>query len=74
MKDPLSLGPVNTGSLLSSSEGLSQTGLMSMVTMVLMGDYSDTVMMAALIAGAVGSGLYAISRSMSKGSEAAKKK
>jgi hypothetical protein len=47
---------------------------MSMVTMVLMGDYSDTVMMAALIAGAVGSGLYAISRSMSKGSEAAKKK
>lgn len=74
MKEPLSLGPVNTGSLLSSSEGISQTGLMSMVTMVLMGDYSDTVMMAALIAGAVGSGLYAISRSMSKSAAGATKK
>tara|TARA_R110002051_G_scaffold288388_1_gene351166 strand:+ start:338 stop:469 length:132 start_codon:yes stop_codon:yes gene_type:complete len=39
---------------------------MGMVTMVLMGDYPENVMMAALIAGAVGSGLYAISRSMSK--------
>lgn len=74
MKEPLSLGPVSTGSLLSSSEGLSQTGLMSMVTMVLVGDYSDTVMMAALIAGAVGSGLYAISRSMSKSSAGTAKK
>ncbi|MAU02224.1 MAG: hypothetical protein CL608_34230 [Anaerolineaceae bacterium] len=60
----------STGSLTNTSEGLSQTGLMGMVTMVLMGDYSDSVMMAALIAGAVGSGLYAISRSMSKKSDA----
>tara|TARA_R100001163_G_C5066284_1_gene204629 strand:+ start:3653 stop:3853 length:201 start_codon:yes stop_codon:yes gene_type:complete len=56
----------STGSLTNTSEGISQTGLMGMVTMVLMGDYPDNVMMAALIAGAVGSGLYAISRSMSK--------
>ena len=56
----------STGSLTNTSEGISQAGLMSIVTMVLMGDYPDDVMMAALIAGAVGSGLYAISRSMSK--------
>lgn len=56
----------SVGSLTNTSEGISQTGLMGLVSMVLMGDYSDTVMMAALIAGAVGSGLYAISRSMSK--------
>jgi len=60
----------SVGSLTNTSEGISQTGLMGLVSMVLLGDYSDTVMMAALVAGAVGSGLYAISRGLSKKSDA----
>lgn len=60
----------STGSLTNTSEGISQTGLMALVTMVLVGDYSDSVMMAALLAGALGSGLYAISRSIAKKSDA----
>ena len=56
----------SVGSLSNTSEGLSQTGLMGLVSMVLMGDYSDTVMMAAIVAAAIGSGLYAISRGLSK--------
>jgi hypothetical protein len=39
---------------------------MGLVSMVLMGDYSDNVMMAAIIAGALGTGLYGLSRGMSK--------
>jgi len=55
-----------TGSLLNSSEGLTTSSLMGLVSMVLMGDYSDNVMMAAIIAGALGTGLYGLSRGMSK--------
>jgi hypothetical protein len=56
----------STGSLTNTSEGVSQVGLLGLCSYVLMGDFSDSVKMAALIAVAVGSGLYAISRGMSK--------
>ena len=57
----------SAGSLTNTSEGVSQAGLLGLCSYVLMGDFSATVKMAALIAVAVGSGLYAISRGMSKG-------
>ena len=56
----------SAGSLTNTSEGISQAGLLGLCSYVLMGDFSDTVKMAAVIAVAVGSGLYAISRGMSK--------
>ena len=55
-----------TGSLLNSSEGLSTTGLMGLVSTVMMGDDSDQVKMAAIIALAIAVGAYGISRGMSK--------
>ncbi len=56
----------SAGSLTNTSEGVSQTGLMGLCGYVLVGDFSDYVQMAALIAAAVGSGFYALSRGMSK--------
>ena len=55
-----------TGSLLNSSEGLTTSGLMGLVSMVLMGDYSENVQMAAIIAAAIGTGLYGLSRGAAK--------
>ena len=55
-----------TGSLLNSSEGLSTTGLVGLVSTVMMGDDSDQVKMAAIIALAIAVGAYGISRGMSK--------
>ena len=55
-----------TGSLLNSSEGLTTSGLMGLCSMVLMGDYSDAVMMSAIIAAALGTGLYGLGRGMAK--------
>jgi len=55
-----------TGSLLNSSEGLTTSGLMGLVSMVLMGNYSESVQMAAIIAAALGTGLYGLSRGMAK--------
>jgi len=55
-----------TGSLLNSSEGLSTTGLMGLVSTVMMGDYSDNVKMASIIALSVSVAAYGISRGMSK--------
>lgn len=63
---PMEKPTFQTGSLLNSSEGLTTSSLMGLVSMVLMGDYSDNVMMAAIIAGALGTGLYGLSRGMSK--------
>lgn len=59
-----------TGSLLNSSEGLSTTGLMGLVTTVMMGDYSDQVKMASVIALAVAVAAYGISRGMAKKTDA----
>ena len=55
-----------TGSLLNSSEGLSTTGLMGLVSTVVMGDYSDDVKMASIIGLCVAVAAYGISRGMSK--------
>ena len=55
-----------TGSLLNSSEGLSTTGLMGLVSTVMMGESSDQVKMASIIALAVAVGAYGISRGMAK--------
>ncbi|QDP54780.1 MAG: hypothetical protein Unbinned5784contig1000_23 [Prokaryotic dsDNA virus sp.] len=62
----------SVGSLTNTSEGVSQAGLMSLASMVVLGDFSDSVKMAAIVAVAIGSGLYAISRGMSKGKTDAK--
>ena len=56
----------SVGSLTNTSEGVSQAGLIGLCSYVLMGDFSDAVKTAAIIAVAVGSGLYAISRGHSK--------
>ena len=55
-----------TGSLLNSSEGLTTSGLMGLVSMVVMGDYSDTVKMAAIIGCCVAVAAYGISRGIAK--------
>jgi hypothetical protein len=62
----MELPKFSVGSLTSTSEGVSQTGLLGLCGWVLMGDFSDSIKTAALIAAAVGSGLYAISRGMAK--------
>ena len=56
-----------TGSLLNSSEGLTTTGLMGLVSTVMMsGDSSDQVKMASIIALAIAVAAYGISRGISK--------
>jgi hypothetical protein len=56
-----------TGSLLNSSEGLSTTGLMGLVSTVMMSsDSSDQVKMASIIALAIAVAAYGISRGMAK--------
>ena len=55
-----------TGSLLISSEGLSTTGLMGLVSTVMMGESSDQVKMASIIALAIAVAAYGISRGMAK--------
>jgi len=55
-----------TGSLLNSSEGLSTTGLMGLVSTVVMGDYSDDVKKAAIIGLCIAVAAYGISRGMAK--------
>lgn len=55
-----------TGSLLNSSEGLTTTGLMGLVSTVMLGDASDQVKMASIIALAVAIAAYGISRGLCK--------
>ena len=55
-----------TGSLLNSSEGLSTTGLMGLVSTVVMGDYSDAVKKAAIIGLCIAVAAYGISRGLAK--------
>mgnify|MGYP003655473595 FL=1 len=66
MKEPLSLGPVSTGSLLSSSEGLSMTGMLTLVTTICTGDYPEAVQQYAILGLGIASGLYALARGLSK--------
>ena len=55
-----------TGSLLNSSEGLTTTGLMGLVSTVMMGAASDQVKMASIIALAIAVAAYGVSRGISK--------
>ena len=55
-----------TGSLLNSSEGLSTTGLMGLVSTVVMGDYDPQVQMASIIGLCVAVAAYGVSRGMAK--------
>jgi len=56
-----------TGSLLNSSEGLTTSGLMGLVSTVMMsGDSSDQVKMASIIALAIAVAAYGISRGLAK--------
>ena len=55
-----------TGSLLNSSEGLTTTGLMDLVTTVMMGEASDEVKTASIFALAIGVAAYGISRGLAK--------
>ena len=58
--------PFQTGSLLNSSEGLTTTGLMGLVSTVMMGEASDQVKMASIIALAIAVAAYGVSRGISK--------
>ena len=55
-----------TGSLPNSSEGLTTTGLMGLVSTVMMGEASDQVKMASIIALAIAVAAYGVSRGISK--------
>ena len=57
---------ISTGSLLNSSEGLSTTGLMGLVSTVMLGDAADQVKMASIIALAIAVAAYGISRGIAK--------
>ena len=57
---------VSTGSLLNSSEGLTTTGLMGLATTIMMGQSSDQVKMATMVAVAIAVAAYGISRGMAK--------
>ena len=65
-KASLSLGPINTGSLLSSSEGLLTTTLTGLCGTVITGNYPANVQMAALIGLAVTVAAYCVGRSLAK--------
>ena len=55
-----------TGALLIRSAGLCTTGLMGLVSTVMMGESSDQVKMASIIALAIAVAAYGISRGMAK--------
>ena len=63
---PLSVGPINTGSLLNSSEGLLTTTLTGLCGTVIGGSYDASVQMAALIGLAVTVAAYCVSRGLAK--------
>ena len=65
-KTSLSLGPVSTGSLLNSSEGLTLTGMLTLVTTICTGNYSPEMQKWAIMALGIATGCYAISRGMAK--------
>jgi hypothetical protein len=56
----------STGSLLNSSEGLTCTGLFGLVSTLMLGDSSDQVKMASIIALAIAVAAYGISRGIAK--------
>ena len=67
MDKPLALGPVTgTSSMLTTSEGLTLTGLLGLVTTICTGDYDPGMQKWAILALGIATGCYAISRGMAK--------
>jgi len=67
MDKPLSLGPVTgTSSMLTTSEGLTLTGMLGLVTTICTGDYDPSLQKWAILALGIATGCYAISRGMAK--------
>ena len=67
MDKPLSLGPVTgTSSLFRTSEGLTLTGMLTLVTTLCCGDYDPAMQKWAIMALGIATGCYAISRGMAK--------
>ena len=64
---PLSVGPLNTGSLLNSSEGILTTCLTGLAGTIISGDYDASVQWAAMSGLAVAVSAYALSRGLAKG-------
>ena len=69
-KTSLALGPIDTGSLLNSSEGLSLAGMLTLVTTICTGDSDPALQKWAITALGLAIGLYAVSRGMAKGGTA----
>ena len=65
-KPPLSVGPINTGSLLNSSEGLLTTTLTGLCGTVISGSYDASVQTAALVGLSVTVAAYCVSRGLAK--------
>ena len=64
---PLSVGPLNTGSLLRSSEGVTLSGMLALVTTMCTGQDADPeVAKWAILGLGIAVGCYAISRGMAK--------
>jgi hypothetical protein len=66
--EPLALGPVSTGSLLTTSEGLLTTTLTGLCGTVLLGEYPDMIKIVALASLAVATAAYSLSRGKAKSS------
>lgn len=64
--DSLSLGPISTGSLLTTSEGLLTTTLTGLCSTVLLGEYPDMLKICALASLAIATAAYSISRGRAK--------
>jgi len=65
-KEPLTIGPISTGSLLTSSEGLALAGMLTLVTTICTGSYPMQLQMAAIVSMGVAMGAYAVARGMVK--------
>jgi len=63
---PLSVGPINTGSLLNSSEGILVTCFTGLAGTAISGDYDPSVQWAAMIGLAIAVSAYAISAGLRK--------
>jgi hypothetical protein len=63
---PVTLGPLSTGSLLKSSEGVSLAGMLTLCSTICTGDFDPRLQMAAIVSLGVAMAGYSISRGMAK--------
>lgn len=63
---PLSIGPVSSGSLLKSSEGVSLAGMLTLVTTIVTGNFDPKLQTASMFALGIAMAGYAISRGLAK--------